>query len=309
MRCSRVSVEPDTSRGDRAAVVLDWTWKPPGEPYPEPDAQLRLFPPSAFAPLPLGVGRDGQPVGVQLFDRSAGAARLLIGGVPGSGKSNALRAVLAGLAPTTAQLVVIDPAGGAEARSWEGRASLIVATSEPRETMAALHDVLALVESRSAAVGRGVPTSSFLPLLLVIDELAELASAGTPKEQEEARRLVRRVAALGRKAQVGALLATQRTTSVTIDTTTRAFATWRLALAHPSDRHGSEALLGPGRYDAAELSAADVGAAFLTDGGLPRLLTVYETSPERAHLDEVRAFRHDLDELRRLDAAAERDGG
>lgn len=299
LRCAHVNVERDYGRGDRAVLVLGWSWRPEPSGYPPVPMQLGLFPPDACAPLPLGIDLDGEPVTVSLFDRDAGANRLLIGGVPGTGKTNALRTILAGLAPTTAQLVFLDPSGGAEATKWADRASRVVATADPAETCRVLRQVLDLVEARSTAVAQGVPIAMLRPVLVVVDELAEIAAAGTTKEQDEARGLLRRVCALGRKAQVGALLATQRTTATSIDTTTRAFATHRLALAHPGDRHGSEALLGPGRYQAADLAAGDVGVGFLTDGRLPRLVSVYWTSSERALADPAPIYP--LDELLRLE--------
>ena len=43
--------------------------------------------------------------------------------------------------------------------------------------------------------------------------------------------------------------------------TTRGLVAWHLALAHPDDTHGSEALRGPGRRDAAALTKHHIGQA------------------------------------------------
>ena len=137
----------------------------------------------------------------------------------------------------------------------------------------------------------------FTPVVLVCDELAELAAAGTPKEQEEARAALRRIVALGRKAAVSVVLATQRTTSTSIDVTTRSLVAWRLALAHPDDLHGSEALLGPGRREAALLTKTDVGVGYLTNGGTPTMVRVFHIAAEQVSTVAAGCVSPSLDDL------------
>lgn len=274
--CARVDVIPDTDHGNRVAVALRWLAQPASIEYMSIAPPSRsLVPPRPSTPLPIGLDLDGEPIALSLFHTVLGGTSLLIGGVPGTGKTNALRIVLAGLAQTPAQVVVIDPTGGAEAGLWRPRLSASVVDADAVATAELLHEVLSLIERRGRLLSAGVVTGDFPPVVVVCDELAELGAAGTPKQQDEVRTLLRRVVALGRKANVACVFATQRTTSSSIDVTTRSLVAWRLALAHPGDRYGSEALLGPGRYAAADLSKESRGLGYLTDGGEPHLVQVF----------------------------------
>ena len=158
-----------------------------------------------------------------------------------------------------------------------------VLSAEPAPTLELLHSVQDLIVRRGELIGAGSPLSLLNPLVLVVDELAELSGAGTPKQQDEARTALRRIVALGRKANVAVVMGTQRTTATSIDVTTRSLVAWRLALAHPDDVHGSEALLGSGRRDAATLTKADAGAGFLTNGGPPTLVRVFGLPSDEVH--------------------------
>lgn len=275
--CSHVEVVAAPGRGDLGTVVLHHERLPATRTYPRLTSRgTTLLPPSAAEPMPLGVDAHGMPVGLPLFSATGGTT-LLVGGIPGTGKTVALRALLCGLAPTTASIFVIDPTGGAEAAHWGRRLSAVVADADAQPTLGLLGSLFDLVTRRGSILGAGGTIDMLAPVVLVCDELAELAAAGTPRQQDEARTLLRRIVALGRKANVTCLLATQRTTSTSIDVTTRSLAGWRLALPHPDDASGSEALLGPGRREAARLTKTDTGAGYLTNGGVPRLIRVFDT--------------------------------
>ncbi len=301
-RCARVEVVADRLRGDWATVVLHRSVFPDVCDYPALGPAERVVPLAAVSPLPLGVDTRGRPVGLPLFT-SAGGSSVLVGGVPGSGKTGTLRTLLAGLAPTTASIVIIDPTGGAEAALWRERTSASVLSAEAEPTVELLSELLALIERRGRVLGAGATTGMLPPVVLVCDELAELAAAGTTRQQEDARTLLRRVVALGRKANVSCVLATQRTTATSIDVTTRSLAAWRIALAHPGDVHGSEAILGAGRREAAELSKGDVGVAYVTSGGVPSLVRVYRVDEEQALCASRRGVWRSMSELAELDEA------
>ncbi|MDA2974094.1 MAG: hypothetical protein O2986_06035 [Actinomycetota bacterium] len=66
------------------------------------------------------------------------------------------------------------------------------------------------------------PAPEYPAIVLVVDEWAELAADGSSKQRDEANRLLRRFVSLGRATGCSAVLATQRPTSETIDTGTRA---------------------------------------------------------------------------------------
>lgn len=299
---------PDRQRGERVSVVLHRTLLP--EAHQCPTCQLYgswFLPRHAYEPLPLGCDAFGEQVTVRLFDAENGGSSVLVGGVPGVGKTNAIRVLLAGLSPTTTSIVAIDPTGGAEASLWSERLAALVTTAEPDPTIDLLRRVLDLIERRGRLLSAGAHLSSLTPFLVVCDELAELAAAATPKQQEEARAMLRRVIALGRKANVACLFATQRTTATSIDITTRALVATRIALAHPDDLHGSEALLGQGRREAASLRQADRGAAFITTGGTPRLLRVFDASQlDVSSVAQLGSSRR-IDELEHWENAAYRE--
>lgn len=276
-RCADGKVERSHHRHDKVRLWLYFSQLDQHIQYPFGRSHS-IVPPRETLEIPLGVGLSGETLGVRLFDRGIGGSSLLIGGVPGSGKTNALRVVMTGLAQTPTTLLLIDPTGGAEAHLWSHRVSASVVTGDAGETAELLEGVLRLISRRGHLLGRGISRDDLLPVCLICDELAELGAASTPKEQEHVRAQLRRVVSLGRKANVACVFATQRTTAASIDVTTRSLVAKRLALPHPGDPHGSEALLGPGKYEAARLSARDRGLGYLSDGGEPQLLRVFALS-------------------------------
>ena len=298
LRCALVEVVRDGDRADWCSIRVLRERLPPLTKLSS-SKRDSILPVSAMQGLVLGIDLDGKTHILHLFG-SSGASSLLIGGVPGSGKSYVIRLLLHQLSRTNAVLLFIDPAGGAEANQWAASLSETVASAEAAPTTALLEKVLALVELRGSLLAAGLHRNMLRPVVLIVDELAELGAASQPKEAEACRRHLRRIIALGRKANVAVILATQRTTATSIDVTTRALAANRLALAHPGDVYGSEALLGPGRRDAATLRKDDVGGGYLTDGGPPVLLRIFEApEPPRLLGQSI-----SLDELHRWDLAA-----
>lgn len=306
-RCAIVEVAADPMRGDRATVSLRWAAHPIPERYASLASPGGVVPPRATEPLPLGTDLDGRVVSVELFDPIVGGSSLLVGGVPGSGKTTALRVILAGLSRTPVTMVVIDPTGGAEAMNWSARLSTVVSDAEPAPAAELLNRLLRIIEQRGVLVSAGVVPGALHPIVLVCDEVAELGAAGTARQQDDVRSLLRRVTALGRKANVAVVLATQRTTASSIDVTTRSLVASRLALAHPGDRYGSEALLGPGRYEAADLPKAARGLGYLSDGGHPQLLQVLGLDVAEVPSHVWPGLRRELDEVEAWDDVLRRE--
>jgi hypothetical protein len=86
-----VRVAGNALRADRAQVTLHL--RPSVGPVEFPPYRRAVWLPTpAGSAVPLGVDEDGAEVPLPLYDSS-----LLIGGSPGSGKSTAMRALLAGL--------------------------------------------------------------------------------------------------------------------------------------------------------------------------------------------------------------------
>jgi DNA segregation ATPase FtsK/SpoIIIE-like protein len=124
------------------------------------------------------------------------------------------------------------------------------------------------------------PAPEFPALVLIIDEWAELAAAGSVKERAHAQDLLRRFVSLGRAVGASAILATQRPTGDTVDAGTRALLAHRLAL-RCGDKWQSEAILGQGNDEAARIPVSSPGWGMLTtDHGL-RGIQAYDLPPER----------------------------
>ena len=218
-------------------------------------------------------------------------------GSPGSGKSTALRAVLAGLAgQRDTALVGIDPKR-VELSPWRDRFSALVVGNEAEPTLRLLRDLVAEVQHRATRLAdQGLvavhPDAETPALVLVVDEWAELAAEGTSKQRAEAHDLLRRYVSLGRAVGCSAVLATQRPTSDTVNTGTRALLAHRLAL-RCGDRWQSEAIRGRGNDRAARIPLASPGWGLLAGGPDVRGVQVYDLEPDRIPSVRCSALRVD----------------
>jgi len=150
----------------------------------------------------LGVGRDGRPLLARLT--SPDVVHILIAGTTGSGKTEALRAVVASLAllnqPAACQMALIDP----KRRGLFPFAGLphllrppIASVSEAAQVLAAL----AAEMERRDRYGLEWPH-----IVIVIDELADLLMQGGAEVEPALARLVQR----GRSAGLHVVAATQK---------------------------------------------------------------------------------------------------
>ena len=289
---ARVRVAPHPFRADRATVALDLRPSLGAVAYPEDD-RLVWLPRESAAPVPLGIDEDGEEVRLPLY-----GASLLVAGSPGSGKSTALRAVLAGLAgQRDTALVGIDPKR-VELTPWRDRLSTLVVGNEAEPTLRLLRDLVAEVQHRAARLAdQGLvaarPDAETPALVLVVDEWAELGAEGTSKQRAEAHELLRRYVSLGRAVGCSAVLATQRPTSDTVDTGTRALLAHRLAL-RCGDRWQSESILGQGNDQAARIPLSAPGWGLLASGPDVRGIQVYDLHPARIAEVRCSALRVDL---------------
>jgi len=161
--------------------------------------RLRAVPPVTAV---LGVGRDGKALLARL--PSPDVVHILVSGTTGSGKTEALRAVVASLAllnrQSVCQMVLIDPKSRGLA-PFAGLGHLVtpVVTDMPGAA-ASLHALAGEMERRDRA---GV---EWPHIVVVIDELADLLMQGSEGVERDLARLVQR----GRGAGLHVVAATQK---------------------------------------------------------------------------------------------------
>ncbi|GAA0970266.1 FtsK/SpoIIIE domain-containing protein [Acrocarpospora macrocephala] len=128
-------------------------------------------------------------------------------GATQSGKSNLANALIVGLAPQPVALVGFDLKGGVEFTPYEPRLSALATTRA--ECSALLADLIALMIDRMGLcrmagarnVWRLPPAIRPVPVVVLVDELAELYLIGDKSEKDEVARIstaLLRVAQLGR---------------------------------------------------------------------------------------------------------------
>lgn len=181
--------------------------------------------------LPVGVGLGG-PMAVAL---DASWSLGLVVGLPGSGKSSLLRALVVGLARQDASgrrvLVAALDTKSTEFAAADGRAILwggAVARSQS-EIAQTVRGVGVELRNRFDAI-RAADSDNYLALgipalVLVCDELALVAQDGDTLQE------LTNIARLGRAAGVYSILATQRPSAAVISGELRALADWAVCFA------------------------------------------------------------------------------
>lgn len=197
--------------------------------YDRPDATMirRLWQAPSGVSTPIGTGENG----TLTLDLVKDGPHGLVGGTTGSGKSEFLRSLVAGLAarndPTRLNFILVDFKGGAAFKACERLPHTIGTISNLDEQLAdrALRALEAEMERRQrvfAEAGEGIdnlnaylatnPAEPMPRLLLVIDEFAMLA-----KDFPDVLKALVSVGAVGRTLGVHMILATQRPAGVVSD--------------------------------------------------------------------------------------------
>jgi len=200
-----------------APNALERVWQ-----YPVP-AEQEIY--ATADEIGFAIDQDAQLVKISVLESS-----LLIGGLPGAGKSAALNAILASLSqvPNVA-LYGIDPKI-LELADWAPRFTRMATTDE--EATAVLLELVAEMNRRYqklAKAGKRKVTAAdgqdFPALVLVVDELAEIISSGVTrdekKEDDERATLLRRLLQKGRAAGIVVIAATQKPDSTSVPTSLR----------------------------------------------------------------------------------------
>lgn len=286
---ARVRVLASPTRADRVTIWLDARLSIGAAAY-APENNSIGMPLDPLRALPIGLDDNGNIVAFSPYGQ-----HILIGGNPGSGKSVAMRVLLAGLAESrNVCLVGIDPKH-AELSMWSQRFSRLVLGNEVETTGELLVELLEEVQRRAihlATLQTATlrPSNEFPWIVLVVDEWAEIGAAGDNKERAKINALLRRYLSLGRAVGCTAILCTQRPTSDVIDVGTRALTTHRFALKC-GDRHQAEAILGVGAFVPDQLLSAAPGRALWSDGGPATAVQFYNLTDEQVPLAVKAPFR------------------
>ncbi len=238
--------------------------------------------------LPLLIGVD--PAGSQ-YRLDLGDDRLphmLVAGGTGSGKTIFLYSIVLSLVTAhtakTLELVVIDPkqtdftifGGLPHLRDGE----IINDATRGVEAIKAIadHDMQQRSDLLQKAKCRDIkaynlanPRKSLRPLVVVIDEYADLVSALPKKEREDFERVISRITARGRNVGIHLILATQRPTADVVTGNIKANMACRISFSLPSSRDSQVILDEPG----AERLLRNGDMLLLLEGRLTRLQGYY----------------------------------
>ena len=240
---------------------------------------------SMFDPIYLGVDEAGEPVYLPLMYNN-----LLIGGVPGSGKSVALSLIVSHAALSAdCRLCLID-GKQVELGLWQHAADVFVgpdidtAITTLRRLQTVMDNRYAyLMSQQRRKIERGDQMNT---LLLAIDEIAYFsATVGAKTQRETFSMLLRDIVARGRAVAVIVVGAAQRPTADIVPTSLRDIFSWRLAGRCTTDI-SSDVILGYGwaarGYSAATIHPLDQGVVWLIaeDGHPRRIKTAYLTDDQ-----------------------------
>jgi DNA segregation ATPase FtsK/SpoIIIE-like protein len=232
---------------------------------------LSAVPPSRGWDLPLGVDERGRPVAGSCRNLSG----VVVGGVPGGGKSNWLTVALASLAQyENIQWLLIDGKQGYDLEGLALRAYRYISGDDAGDleiVRDALQDVQVLMRARlgharelygHANLWSAGPTRLHPAVIVVIDECQTYLDARSLPSKEskaigaEIDAIVRDLVKRGRSAGIMLVLSTQRPTADSIPTSTRDNCALRVCFSVRT-REAATAVLGE---FTAESSVSPIGA-------------------------------------------------
>lgn len=188
-------------------------------------------------PIPLGKRADGSPVDLRLWRKDVGIRHPLLGGMQGSGKTNCLNCLIAGIvACRDAELWYIEVAKmGLGAAPWAGCIDWLGNTVEHAADILESARIVSRARSREASrdrlQGKGAdkhqPSPEAPALFVVVDEGSACLSVETGTRRElaaaaRAKEAATRLAKEGRENAVGLIVADQRPSHLNMSTDMRA---------------------------------------------------------------------------------------
>ncbi len=273
----------DLARPDRQDVILD--------------KLLFEYAVKNINELPLHVGVDPAGRGFRLDLGDDRLPHVLVAGGTGSGKTIFLYSVVLSLTAAhgeeSLELVIIDPKQTDFAKFGVlphlRDAGVVTDASEGVQLLRTIADKDMAERSRllQEARHRDVkayntthPTALIRPLVVVIDEYADLVAVLPKKEREQFDLVISRLAARGRNVGIHLVIATQRPTADVITGNIKANMPCRISFSLPSGRDSQVILDEPG----AERLLRKGDMLLMFEGQLTRLQG-YFTDPE--HLDHL----------------------
>ena len=202
-------------------------------------------------PLHIGINPGGEPTRLDLGDDKL--PHILVAGGTGSGKTIFLYSVVLSLISAhtekTLELVIIDPKQtdftvfghlkhlrGKEIITEADRGVHVVREIAEQE-MQARSDILQKAKCRDIKTyNRNNPKKPMRPLVVIIDEYAELMAVLVKKEKEDFERVISRITARGRNVGIHLILATQRPTADIVTGNIKANMACRISFSLPSSR-------------------------------------------------------------------------
>jgi hypothetical protein len=237
-------------------------------------------------PLHIGVNPAGQPTRLDLGDDKL--PHILVAGGTGSGKTIFLYSVVLSLVSAhtekTLELVIIDPKQtdftvfgrlkhlrGGEIITDANRGVEVVREVAEHE-MQQRSDQLQKAKFRDIkAYNLANPKKRMRPLVVIIDEYADLVAVLGKKEKEDFERVISRLTARGRNVGIHLVLATQRPTADIVTGNIKANMACRISFSLPSSRDSQVILDEPG----AERLLRQGDMLLMLEGRLTRLQGYY----------------------------------
>ena len=237
-------------------------------------------------PICVGVNPAGQPTRLDLGDDKL--PHILVAGGTGSGKTIFLYSVVLSLVSAhtekTLELVIIDPKQtdftvfghlrhlrGGEIITEADRGVGVIREIAEHEIQQRSDQLQKAKRRDIKAYNLANPKKPMRPLVVVIDEYADLVAVLGKKEREDFERVISRIAARGRNIGIHLILATQRPTTDIVTGNIKANMACRISFSLPSSRDSQVVLDEPG----AERLLRNGDMLLLLEGKLTRLQGYY----------------------------------